>query len=125
MEHRNERPHKRLDLWKQAVEMVVQVYEVTNEFPRDEIYGLTAQLRRAAVSVPSNISEGLTRRSVADKLHFLNISQASLSEIDTQTEIAIRLGFLSEEKFTIVQDRLIHVQRLLGGLIRSIVAKRS
>ena len=125
MEHRNERPHKRLDLWKQAVEMVVQVYEVTNEFPREEIYGLTAQLRRAAVSVPSNISEGLTRRSVADKLHFLNISQASLSEIDTQTEIAMRLGFLSEEKFTIVQDRLIHVQRLLGGLIRSIVAKRS
>lgn len=125
MEHRNERPHKRLDLWKQAVEMVVQVYEVTNEFPREEVYGLTAQLRRAAVSVPSNIAEGLTRRSVADKLHFLNISQASLSEIDTQAKIAMRLGFLGETKFNIVQESLVHVQRLLGGVIRSITARHN
>jgi len=89
MEYHNERPHKRLDLWKKAMEMVTEVYGVTGGFPREEVYGLTAQLRRAAVSVPSNIAEGLTRRSVADKLHFLNISQASLSEIDTQIEIAI------------------------------------
>jgi four helix bundle protein len=120
MEHQNDRPHKRLDLWKKAMEMVTEIYAVTKAFPREELYGLTSQLRRAAVSVPSNIAEGLTRRSVADKLHFLNISQASLSEIDTQTEIAIRLGFLGEEKFALVQQNLIHVQRLLGGLIRSI-----
>ena len=124
MEDHNDRPHKRLDLWKRAMEMVIVVYEATRGFPREEMYGLTAQLRRAAVSVPSNIAEGLTRRSIADKLHFLNFSQASLSEIDTQIEIAARLGFLGEEKYGIVQERLIHVQRLLGGLIRSIVAKR-
>ena len=75
MKQQKERPHKRLDLWKKAIEMVARVYEVTKEFPKEEIYGLTSQLRRAAVSVPSNIAEGLTRRSVAEKLDFFNISQ--------------------------------------------------
>lgn len=120
MNNVNERPHKRLDLWKKAIEMVTKVYEVTKEFPREEVYGLTSQLRRAAVSVPSNIAEGLTRRSAADKLHFLNISQASCSEIDTQAEIALKLGFLADKGFDVLQEHLIHVQRLLGGLIRSI-----
>jgi len=120
MKNKNERPHKRLDLWKKAIEMVVGVYGATKIFPREEIYGLTAQMRRAAVSVSSNIAEGLTRRSIADKLHFLNISQASCSEIDTQAEIALKLGFFSEETFDQLQEQLIHVQRLLGGLIRSI-----
>jgi four helix bundle protein len=122
MKNLNERPHKRLDLWKKAIEMVAKVYEVTKEFPREEVYGLTSQLRKAAVSVPSNIAEGLTRRSAADKLHFLNISQASCCEIDTQAEIALKLGFFGEKKFDLLEEHLIHVQRLLGGLIRSIKA---
>jgi len=75
MKQQKERPHKRLDLWKKAIEMVARVYEVTKEFPKEEIYGLTSQLRRAAISVPSNMAEGLTRRSVAEKLDFFNISQ--------------------------------------------------
>ncbi len=120
MKQQNERPHKRLDLWMKAIEMVTKVYEVTKEFPKEEVYGLTSQLRRAAVSVPSNIAEGLTRRSAADKLHFLNISQGSCSEIDTQAEIALKLGFLDDKEFDMLQEHLIHVQRLLGGLIRSI-----
>ena len=125
MKQQNERPHKRLDLWKKAMEMVARIYEVTREFPKEEIYGLTSQLRRAAVSVPSNIAEGLTRRSVAEKLHFLNISQGSCSEIDTQAEIALKLGFLTEERFDMLEEHLVHVQRLLGGIIRSIKATKS
>ena len=74
----NERPHKRLRVWQKAIELVTSVYEVTAQFPREEEFGLKAQLRRAAVSVPSNIAEGLARRTKADKLHFLNMSQASL-----------------------------------------------
>ncbi|MEX1139049.1 MAG: four helix bundle protein [Bacteroidota bacterium] len=125
MKQQNERPHKRLDLWKKAIEMVARIYEVTKEFPKEEIYGLTSQLRRAAVSVPSNIAEGLTRRSVAEKLHFLNISQGSCSEIDTQAEIALKLGFLTEERFDMLEEHLVHVQRLLGGITRSIKATKS
>ncbi|MEX2115988.1 MAG: four helix bundle protein [Bacteroidota bacterium] len=125
MKQQNERPHKRLELWKKSIEMVTKVYEVTKEFPREEVYGLTSQLRKAAVSVPSNIAEGLTRRSSAEKLHFLSIFQGSCSEIDTQAEIALRLGFLTEKQFDLLEEHLIHVQRLLGGIIRSIKAMKS
>ena len=116
----NERPHKKLILWQKAMDLVTAVYSSTKEFPPQEMYGLIAQLRRAAVSVPSNIAEGLTRRSKADKLLFLNISQSSLSEIDTQMEISTRLDYLNESTYDDNVTSLIDVQRLLGGLIRSI-----
>ncbi len=93
---------------------------MTEGFPSKEGYGLRAQLRRAAISVPSNIAEGLTRKSNKDKLHFLNISQSSLSEIDTQAEIALRLGYIDEQLFKDVEDKLVEVQMLLSGLSRSI-----
>lgn len=116
----NDRPHKKLLAWQKAIDMVVKIYSVTGGFPRKEDYGLTSQLRRAAVSVPSNIAEGLTRRTQADKLHFLNVSQSSLSEIDTQIEISRRLEYIHDESYESVENDLVHIQRLLGGLIRSI-----
>lgn len=116
----NERPHKKLVLWQKAMDLVVTIYGITKQFPRQEEYGLTAQLRRAAVSVPSNIAEGLTRRTVGDRLHFLNIVQSSLSEIDTQAEISLRLNYFDETSFDIVVEKLIEVQKLLGGLIRAV-----
>ena len=76
--HVNERPHKKLEAWKKSIDFVSLVYRETKSYPRDEEFGLKSQLRRAAVSVPSNIAEGLTRKSQNDKLHFLNIAQASL-----------------------------------------------
>ena len=76
------KPHKKLDLWKEIIEFVVFIYKVTAGFPREEEFGLKSQLRRAAVSLPSNVSEGLTKRTTRDKTHFLNITQSSLSEID-------------------------------------------
>jgi four helix bundle protein len=112
----NERPHKKLLVWQKAVDMVIQMYDITDAFPREEEFGLKSQLRRAAVSVPSNIAEGLTRRSKNDRVHFLNIAQSSLSEIDTQVEIAFRIKYLARETYESVVSNLIEVQKLLSGL---------
>jgi len=117
----NERPHKRLVAWQKAVELVTEIYKMTEGFPKKEEFGITSQLRRAAISVPSNIAEGLTRKTKKDKLHFLNIAQASLSEIDTQIEISLRLGYVSQQVYEDVEIRVVEVEKLLSGLIRSIV----
>ncbi len=102
------------------MDFVTLAYQQTRAFPKDEEFGLRSQLRRSSVSVPSNISEGLTRNSKRDKLHFLNIAQASCSEIDTQTEIAYRLNYIDESTFRIMEEQLVTVQKLLSGLIRNI-----
>lgn len=116
----NERPHKKLILWQKSMELITSIYELTKKFPKEEEYGLKSQLRRAAVSVPSNISEGLTRRTNADKLHFLNIADGSLSEIDTQSEISLRLKLIDTSDFEITENKLVDVQKLLSGLVRSL-----
>ncbi len=115
-----QKPHKKLDLWKKVIDFVVLIYEVTGGFPKEEEFGLKSQLRRAAVSVPSNISEGLTRRTNKDKLHFLSIAQGSLSEIDAQLEVSERLSFLAENDGFRVAQLQTDVEKLLSGLIRSI-----
>src|SRR3990172_3040725 len=116
----NQRPHKNLTVWQKALLLVKRIYEITKHFPKEEEFGLKSQLRRASVSVPSNIAEGLTRRSRNDKLHFLNTADASLSEIDTQLEISLMLGFLDQTNFDETEESLIAVEQLLGGLKRSI-----
>jgi four helix bundle protein len=115
-----EKPHRKLDLWSKSMDLVMSIYEVTKSFPRDEEFGLKSQLRRAAVSVPSNISEGLTRTTKKDKLHFLNIAQGSLSELDAQLEISQRLSYISEEQGTTIGEVQTAVESLLSGLIRSL-----
>lgn len=102
------------------MDFVVETYEMTKDSPREEEFGLKSQLRRAAVSVPSNIAEGLTRTSRAEKKHFLNIAQASLSEIDAQLEISRRLGFISQPSFDKDGSSMRDVYMLLSGLQRSI-----
>lgn len=116
----NNRPHKRLLVWQKSIDLVSKIYEGTSRLPSDELYGLKSQMRRASVSVPSNIAEGLTRRSPKDKAHFLNISQASLSELDTQLEIALRLKYIETKYFDSIQLDIVEVQKLLSGLSRSI-----
>ena len=119
-EMRGYRPHKKLLLWQEAMALVVQMYELTKVFPREEEFGLKSQLRRASVSVVSNIAEGLARKSKNDRLRFLNISQASLSEIDTQIEVSLRLHYIASTAFDPVQSQLIKIQKLLSGLSRNI-----
>ncbi|WP_149194256.1 four helix bundle protein [Luteimonas suaedae] len=98
MENReSKRPHERLEVWRDAMDLVETVYRFSSAFPDTERYALTGQLRRAAVSVPSNIAEGAARRSKAEYLRFLSIARGSLSELDTQTQIAIRLGYAKHD----------------------------
>jgi len=86
------RPHHKLDAWKQSIELVEDIYAITTVFPKSELYGLTSQLRRAAVSVPSNIAEGAGRNGTKEFAHFLSIAGGSLSEVETQLIIASKLG---------------------------------
>ena len=89
--------HRGLVVWQRAMSLAAEVYAVTNSFPRHELFGLTSQLRRAAVSIPSNIAEGAARSTTRDLLSFLHIARGSQAEIETQVLLASTLGYLSEE----------------------------
>ena len=112
------RTHKDLEVWKNAIAFVTLVYEVTGKFPSTEIYGLTNQLRRAAVSIPSNIAEGAARSTNKDYIHFLYISLGSISEVDTQFLISFNLGFIDEKRLKDVSDKLMLIKIELLGLIK-------
>ena len=105
--------HKDLEVWKKSMDLVVQVYQMTQLFPETEKYGLTSQMRRAAVSIPSNIAEGAARKGDKELMQFLSISIGSLSELETQHLIAIRLGFVTKEDS--LDQQLIEVKKLLIG----------
>jgi four helix bundle protein len=92
------RNHRNLDAWKKAMDLVTMVYKATSSFPKDEQYGITSQLRRAAVSVPANIAEGFARNGTKELLHFLGIASGSLSELDTLIELAGKLGYINESE---------------------------
>jgi four helix bundle protein len=109
--------HKDLDIWKMGVDLVERLYRATATFPKDEAFGLTAQMRRAAVSVPSNIAEGAARNSKREYLHYLYISLGSLSEVETQLVIAKRLGYLSDEGMF---EHVEHLRRKLLNFIKRI-----
>ena len=113
--------HKRLDAWREAMLPVKLTYEVSSAFPRAELFGLTSQMRRAAISVPSNIAEGVARSSTREYAHFLSIARGSLNELDTPMEIACMLGLLTETHD--VFQQLDRTFRLLNGLQSSIKRK--
>jgi len=109
--------YRDLVAWQRAMVLVTQVYRATEAFPRREIYGLTNQLRRAAVSVPSNIAEGKGRRSKKEYLQFLFKARGSLFEVETQLEISNNLGYIAADQFVAIQEQSGSVARVLGGLI--------
>jgi four helix bundle protein len=113
------RPHKRLDIWEDAMKLTEDIYKITSDFPKEETYGIISQMRKASVSVVSNIAEGCARRGDQEKLQFFTISRGSLSELDAQLEIALRLGFIDKEKYHVIMVRLESVGRMLQGLINS------
>jgi four helix bundle protein len=112
--------YKDLIAWQKAMDLVVAVYRATAQFPSDERFGLTSQMRRAAVSIPSNIAEGQGRGPSHDFVRFLVIARGSLQEVGTQLELAARLGFLPDADHGPLCDSLGELARILGGLIRSI-----
>jgi four helix bundle protein len=103
--------HKDLDVWKLSMDLVEKVYEITNHFPKEELFGLTAQIRKSAISVPSNIAEGAARKGNAEFLRFLYIALGSLTELETQLLIAIRLKYLNNdsilEQITLIGKKLV------------------
>ena len=109
--------HKDLDVWNKAMDFVVLLYKKTKDFPKDEIYSLTNQMRRAAVSIPSNIAEGASRQSNKEYIQFLYIARSSAKELETQLIIANRLEYLSEEDFTNLNQDLVNIAKMLTGLI--------
>jgi four helix bundle protein len=112
--------HKDLDVWKKAVDFVVAVYQVTSNFPKDELYGLTNQIRRASVSIPSNIAEGAARKGKVEFKRFLYFSLGSISEIETQFIISLRLQYLTQKDFEIFINELTSIRKMLLGLIKSL-----
>jgi four helix bundle protein len=113
--------HKDLNVWKKSMEFVQNIFRLTREFPQEEQYGLSAQMRRSAISIPSNIAEGAARNSAKEYKQFLYISLGSAAEIETQLEIAEGLGYISDGKS--FQTNIIEIRKMLVGLI-SYVAKK-
>ena len=108
-----------LNVWKEGHILVLEIYKITKTFPKDELFGLTNQIRRAAVSITSNISEGFNRISHKEKLQFYFIALGSLAETQNQLLIAKDIGYIKQEVFDKIELQLIVVQRLLNGFIKS------
>lgn len=115
--------YQELVVWQKAMDLVESIYKATTSFPNTEVYGLTSQLRRAAVSIPSNIAEGQGRNTTRDFLHFLSVAQGSLRELETQVLIAQRLGYIKTPEGTTLMDVTSEVGRLLSGLCNSLQNK--
>jgi four helix bundle protein len=114
------KPHKKLDVWKKSIELVQKIYELTKSFPKSEDYALTNQMRRASISIPSNISEGAARQTKKEFIQFLHMAQGSLSELDTHPEVAIRLGYSKENDFSDLSLLTNDIDKILTGLIKSL-----
>jgi four helix bundle protein len=112
--------YKDLVVWRKAMQLVTDTYKLTEHFPRSEMFGLCSQLRRAVISVPSNIAEGQGRDSVKEFLHHLSISYGSLTEPETQIQIAANLTYIDQNDADGLLQKCDEVGRLLNGLLRSL-----
>jgi len=115
VESKDTKTHKDLEIWKDGIKLVTRIYKLTKNFPNEELYGLTSQMRRAAVSYPSNIAEGAARESITEYIRYIYISLGSLSELETQLIISRNLGFSSD-----IDDLLLDIQAL-NSRTRSLV----
>lgn len=113
--------HMDLDVWKLSMDLVENIYNMSSCFPKEEIYGLTSQIRRAAVSIPSNIAEGASRNGSKEFVQFLYISLGSISEVETQTMLAKRLGFV--DKADLILKDITTIKKMLNGLIGHLKGK--
>ncbi len=108
---------KELLVWKKSVELVTEIYEISAKFPSEEKFGLISQIRRAAVSIPSNIAEGNSRRSSADYIQFLKIARGSAAELETQIVISKNLGFIDDDKCDEFCEKITEIMKMMNGLI--------
>lgn len=112
--------YKELKVWQQAMDLVMDIYILTRDFPNDERFGLTSQMRRSSVSIPSNIAEGSGRDTKGNFSNFLNFAKGSTCELETQILIACKLGYISQEKTENLTNSTAHIERMLYKLIRSL-----
>ena len=119
------RDYRDLKVWQAGLELAEAVYAVTTDFPKAEVFGLISQLRRAAVSIPSNIAEGHARDSTKEFLRFISIALGSLAELETQLTLACRLGFLERKKLEELTEQTNAIGRMLRGLQNSLRARLS
>ena len=117
---RSKKPHRNLLAWKRSMDLTVAIYEITKRFPKEEIYSLSSQLRRAAISAPSNIAEGAADRTRQQFSNFLSNAIGSLNEIDTQLELALRLGYLTAHEYDPLYKSLDECLALTYGLRKSL-----
>ena len=110
--------------WQKAMDLVTEIYQVSHKFPKEEVFALTSQLRRAAVSIPSNIAEGQGRSSRKEFLYFLGNAKGSLSEVETQVLIAHNLGYINDGSLNDLLNRSSEVGRILNGLLASLRNKK-
>lgn len=111
---------RQLTVWQRAYELAVDIYKLAKKFPKEEMYGLTSQLQRAVVSVAANIAEGYERNHRKEYLQFLYIAKGSLGEIETYLLLAKDLGYMTEQDFSIIEEKRSEVSRMLQGLIKSL-----
>lgn len=121
---KNIKSYQDLEVWRKAMDLVVMSYQLTKQFPKSEDFGLSSQLRRAAVSVPANIAEGRTRRHQKEFLQFLSIANGSLAELETHLQIAQRLKYINEKQLAEVMGRAGEIGKMLSGLRSSIESRK-
>jgi four helix bundle protein len=114
-----------LIVWQKSMNLVVNCYEISKGFPKDEMFGLSSQLKRSAVSIPANIAEGHGRNSLGEYIQFLGVAQGSLRETETHLLIALRLNFVDQAKLNNALEVAEEVSKMLGALIRGLRAKKN
>jgi four helix bundle protein len=117
---RRKSTYRDLEVWQRACDLVVEVYGLTADYPKQEVYGLTSQIRRCAASVPANIAEGRDRHSDRDFVRFLRVAAGSLAELETFLELSRRLGFAEADELACIEEKAAEVGRMLHGLIAAI-----
>jgi four helix bundle protein len=122
---RKARGYRDLLVWQNGMAMAKQIYQLTREFPNEEKFGLVAQMRRAAVSIPSNISEGQARNSSGEFVRFISMAEGSLAELDTQVQLSVDLDFANPSDTAVIFEAISELQRMLNGLRRAIAAKKA
>ncbi len=117
---RDIRDYKDLVVWQKGMQLANQVYQLTQSFPTEERFGLISQMRRAAVSVPSNVAEGQARNTTGEFVQFVSHAEGSLAELDTQLRLSVQLGFCHEPEVKLIQELIIEEQKMLKSLRRSL-----
>jgi four helix bundle protein len=114
------RSYRDLDVWKKSIDLVKHIYLITQEFPKEELHGLVNQMRRSAISIPSNIAEGKTRQHVNEYIQFLYIALGSCAELETQIVIATKLEYLNEKHSEELLETTDHIARMARNLVKSL-----